>query len=363
MDRVNRTMLINRSCSTEQGGHMLFEPTQRLPIGDTGVEVTRLGFGGTSIGGIFAEVSAADGAAVVEHAWAQGLRYFDTAPLYGYGASEIRIGGVLRNQPRDAYVLSTKVGRLVRLPEQIPAGAEVDPQKVDGLEDAYFFGTGPRRIVFDYSFDGVLRSVDESLARLGIGRIDIAYIHDPEEHWEAAIGGAYPALERLRSEGVVRAIGVGTNDATTLARFAREGNFDVFLVASRYTLLDQTALPELMPRCVERGIAVVIGGVMNSGILAAPHEGSRFDYRRAPKPIVERARQLAAVCARYDVPLKAAAIQFPLAHPAVVSLLAGVRSTAHLDEWRDFMQQPIPSDLWAELRHEALLSPDAPTLE
>jgi D-threo-aldose 1-dehydrogenase len=187
------------------------------------------------------------------------------------------------------------------------------------------------------------------------------FIHDPDRHWEAAITGAYPALARLREEGVVRAIGAGMNQAEMLARFAREGDFDVFLVASRYTLLDQSALVELLPLCLERGIAVVIGGVMNTGLLAAPGPGSRYDYKPAGADPIERARRLQTVCDRHGVPLKAAAVQFPLAHRAVVSLLAGVRSVEHLDEYPDLMRRPIPGELWSELRHEGLLAAEAPT--
>ena len=215
-------------------------------------------------------------------------------------------------------------------------------------------------MVFDYSRDGILRSIDESLTRLGLDRIDILFIHDPDDHWAAAIGEAYPALHRLREEGVVGAIGAGMNQSAMLTRFAREGDFDVFLVAGRYTLLDQDALAELLPTCLERNVAVVIGGVMNSGILADPRHDGRFDYKAAPSAMVERARRLNAVCERHGVPLKAAAIQFPLAHPAVASLVAGVARVAHLDEYPAFMRQAIPADLWAELRSEGLLAPDAP---
>ena len=217
------------------------------------------------------------------------------------------------------------------------------------------------RPVFDYSFDGVMRSVEESLERLGLERIDIAFIHDPDDHWEAAIGGAYPALERLRADGVVRAIGAGMNQSAMLARFAREGDFDVFLLAGRYTLLDQSALADLLPICEEKEIGVVIGGVMNSGILADPRPGSRFNYVPAAADVVARAEQLAAICARHGVPLKAAAVQFPLAHPAVVSVVAGVRRIDHLEEYPELMRRPIPADLWAELRREGLLAEGAAT--
>ena len=338
-----------------------FEPGERVPLGRTGLRLTRLGFGGASIGGLFSPVGDDEATATLDHAWDLGIRYFDTAPLYGYGLSERRVGRALREHPRDAFVLSTKVGRLVRPVDGLPPGADIDRQALDGREDAYYHRTEAVRVVFDFSADGVRRSIEESLARLGLDRIDIAFIHDPDDHWAAAIEGAYPALHRLREEGVVGAIGAGMNQSAMLARFAREGDFDVFLLAGRYTLLDQGGLDELLPLCVERGIAVVLGGVMNSGILAAPAAGGHFDYRPADAALVERARRLEAVCARHGVPLKAAAIQFPLAHPAVVSLVAGVRRVAHLDDYPAMMRRPIPADLWTELRAEGLIPPAAPT--
>ncbi len=192
-------------------------------------------------------------------------------------------------------------------------------------------------------------------------RIDIALIHDPDDHWEAAIGEAWPALARLREQGVIRAVGAGMNQSAMLARFAREGDFDVFLLAGRYTLLDHEALGELLPLCVEKGIGVMIGGVMNSGILADPRPGGRFNYGIAPAAVVERAQRLAAVCARHGVSLKAAAVQFPLAHPAVAAVVAGVRSVDHLDEYPRLLAEPIPADLWAELRQDGLIPAAAPT--
>jgi D-threo-aldose 1-dehydrogenase len=333
---------------------MPFEPTERLPLGRTGLRVTRLGFGGASIGGLFSAVSDEDGVATVEHAWELGIRTFDVAPLYGFGAAERRLGAALAGRPRDEFVVETKVGRLVRPLDAIPAGADVDDQ------DANYARAEPVGLVFDYSADGVRRSIEESLERLGLDRIDIALIHDPDDHWEAAMDGAWPALARMREEGTIRAVGVGMNQSAMLARFARQGDFDVFLLAGRYTLLDQEALGELLPLCVERGVAVFVGGVMNSGVLADPRPGSRFNYQPAPAAVVERARRLAAVCDRHAVPLRAAAIQFPLAHPAVRSLIAGVRRIDHLDEYPELMRRPIPDDLWAELRAEGLIAADAP---
>jgi len=339
---------------------MPFDATERVPLGRTGLSVTRLGFGGASIGGLFSAVR--DEAAIdsVRHAWDIGIRSFDTAPLYGYGDSERRVGAALRDRPRDAFVLSTKVGRLVREEDAISPQADIDRQALDGREDAFYVRDRPVRIVFDYSGDGVRRSLEESLERLGLDRVDIALIHDPDEHWQAAIDEAWPALERLRAEGVIGAVGAGMNQSAMLARFARETSMDVFLLAGRYTLLDQGALDELLPLCLDRRIAVLVGGVMNSGVLADPRPGSRFDYAPASDEVLTRARQLGEVCARHDVPLRAAAMQFPLAHPAVVSLVAGVRTPSHLDDYPALLARPIPASLWDELRAEGLLPFDAP---
>jgi D-threo-aldose 1-dehydrogenase len=337
------------------------DPFARVPLGRTGLSVTRLGFGAASIGGLFTPVDDVAATTVVRHAWDLGIRYFDVAPLYGYGAGERRLGAGLAGRPRAEFVVSTKVGRLVRAATDVPPGADIDRQALDGRDDAYYADTRGRRIVFDYSADGIRRSLDASLARLGLDRIDVALIHDPDDHWEAAIGEAFPALARLREQGVIRGVGAGMNQSAMLARFAREGDFDVFLLAGRYTLLDHGALDDLLPLCVERGIGVMIGGVMNSGILADPRPGGRFNYDVAPPDVVERAQRLAAACARHGVSLKAAAVQFVLAHPAVASVVAGVRSVDHLDEYPRLLAEPIPADLWAELRDDGLIPGAAPT--
>lgn len=342
---------------------MPFDPTERRVIGRTGLSVTRLGLGGASIGGLFHETNPLDAAATIDRAWELGVRLFDTSPLYGYGTSERRMGEALRGRPRDDFVLSTKVGRLIRPIDEIPEGADVDRQSFDGRDDAFYRGTGPVRPVFDYSGDGVVRSIEESLERLGLDRVDIALIHDPDDHWAAAIGDAYPALHRLREQGVVRAIGAGMNQSPMLARFAREGNFDVFMVAGRYTLLDQEAAAELLPLCQARGVAVLVAGVMNSGLLVGPRPGATFDYVPAPRELVQRAERLATICERHGVTLKAAAIQFPLAHPAVTALVAGVRSPAHLDEYPTLMRERIRASFWDELRNEGLIPADAPVPE
>lgn len=336
---------------------MSLDPTEVVSIGATGVGVTRLGFGSASIGGLFSEVDDEAAQATLEHAYGMGIRYFDVAPLYGYGAAERRLGATLRTKPRDEYVVSTKVGRLVRRAADIAPGSDVDRQRLDDRDDAFYVGIGDRRIVFDYSSDGVRRSIDESLERLGLDRIDIVYIHDPDDHWREAIEAAYPALHQLRAEGVVRAIGAGMNQAAMLERFARETDIDVILLAGRYTLLDQTAGPDLLPTCQRRGVAVIVGGVMNSGILANPSGGGRFDYGPAPAHVIERARAIGAICERHGTPIKAVAVQFPFRHAAVASLVAGVRSVAHLDEYPELMRLPIPVGLWADLRDAGLITP------
>jgi D-threo-aldose 1-dehydrogenase len=339
---------------------MAFDPTQRVTLGGTGVTVTRLGLGTAEIGGLYRGVSDDDAASLVRHAWDAGVRYFDTAPLYGYGNGERRLGLGLRGRERDAFTVSTKVGRLLVPRDRVPPGAAVDRQSRDGVDDAFYVETPPVRPVFDYSRDAVTQSLEESLQRLALERVDIAYIHDPDDHWEAAIDGAYPALHALRDAGVVRAIGAGMNQATMLARFAREGDFDVFMLAGRYTLLDQSGLAELLPLCIEKGISVVAAGIMNSGLLADPKPGATFDYVPAPPELIERATRIRDICARHRVPIRAAAIQFPLAHPAVAAIVAGVRSIEHFDDYPRLLREPIPDALWAELRSGNLIAPNAP---
>ncbi len=339
---------------------MAFAPFEQVVVGRSGVSVTRLGLGGASIGGLYRPVADADALALIDHAWEMGIRYFDVAPLYGYGNGERRMGRGLADRPRSDFALSTKVGRLVIPREQIRPDHDLDRQALGDREDAFYMDTPPVRVVFDFSHDGVLRSVDESLTRLGVDRVDIIYIHDPDDHGEQAIREAYPALRRLRDEGVVGAIGVGIKQWQLPVRFARETDLDLFMLAGRYTLLDQGALDELMPLCVEKGISIVQAGVMNSGMLIDPKPGATFDYMPAPAEWVSRAQRLRAVCDRFRVPLKAAAVQFALAHPQVVSLVAGVRTPEHLDEYPQLMQARIPAELWEELRRQRLIHDNAP---
>jgi D-threo-aldose 1-dehydrogenase len=344
-----------------------FDPFESVVLGRTGLRVTRLAFGAATIGGLFREVSESEAIATARHAADIGIRYFDAAPVYGYGNSERRLGAAVAHLPRDSYVLSTKVGRLLVPRDGVTDDMDVDYQQIDGQEDYFYRGTPAVRPVFDYSHDGVLRSVEASLERLGVDRVDMLFIHDPDNHWQQAMTGAYPALEGLRAQGVVRGIGVGMNSAAMLARFAREGDFDVFLVANRYTLLDQEAAAELFPISQDRGVAIVLGGVLNSGILADPRPGSRFGYLPANDALVNRAQAMRAVCERHGVPLRAAAIQFALAHPVVTAMLAGARTSAQLDDYPLLMRHAIPGQMWDELKAEGLLSaaavvPDPPDL-
>jgi D-threo-aldose 1-dehydrogenase len=325
----------------------------RVRLGRRGPEVTRLGFGGAPIGGLFEPVSEAAAAATLDAAWDTGVRFIDTAPHYGAGLSERRIGAWLRGRPahdRGQVVLSTKVGRLLVEQEGGPP-----PEGVEG-----FYGALPYQRVFDYSRDGVLRSVEQSLARLGVDRVGVLLIHDPDEHWEQAAGEAYPTLHELRDQGVTAAIGAGMNQAEMLARFVRETDVDTVLLAGRYTLLDQRGLVELLPLCEERGVAVIAGGVFNSGVLADPREGATFDYAPAPPEVLERARRLHAICAHHGVPPAAAALRFPLAHPAVATVLTGARSAAELRGNVALLDVPVPEALWAELRRAGLLPAEAP---
>ncbi len=355
---------------------MTLEPFEAVPLGRTRLRVTRLGFGMAPLGGLYEAVTDEAAAETLAHAWTMGIRYYDVAPLYGYGQAEQRLGQMLVSHPRDEFVISTKVGRLLyplaevladpsldrdwqRLGSVTAVGPDAAP--AEAIDDWYYRGVPDVRPVYDYSYDGVMRSVEASLKRTGLDRLDILWIHDPDTHWEQAIGEAYPALARLRSDGVVSAIGAGMNQADMLARFAREGDFDAFMLAGRYTLLDQPALEELLPLCVEKGIAIVIAGVMNSGLLANPGPESHFDYGPAPKAWIDKAMRLKAVCERNGVPLRAAAIQFVFAHPAVVTMVAGVRRIAHLDDTLEMMRFPVPDVLWDDLRAEGLIPADAPT--
>lgn len=323
-------------------------PRERVKLGRTPLSVSRVGLGTAPLAGLFESVDEDQALGVIGRAWEAGIRFFDTAPLYGHGLGELRLGRVLREQPRDEFTLATKVGRLLR------ADAPPEPGQA-------FRGVPAVNPVFDFTYDGVMRSVEESLERLRLSRIDILHIHDPDNHYDEALNGAYRALAQLRADGIISAVGAGMNQAEMLTRFAREGDFDCFLLAGRYTLLEQGAMQELMPLCLERGIAIIAGGVYNSGILADPKPGAHYDYRTAPAALLERAQRLRAVCARHGVPLKAAAVQFPLGHPAVAAVVVGCRSTAQLDESLEMFEVEIPPGMWQELKADGLLQEDVPT--
>lgn len=319
-----------------------------MRLGKTRLSVTQLGLGTAPLGGLYAPVAAAQAHATIERAYEAGLRFFDTAPLYGYGLAERRLGEVLRRHAEDTWTLATKVGRLLR------AGAPPDMSQYYNGEP-FYRGTPALNPVFDFSYDGVMRSVDESLQRLGLDRVDILHIHDPDDHLDEALTCAYRALDRLRADGTIGAVGVGTNRPQPLLRFAGEANVDCVLLAGRYTLLDQTGLAALS-RCAERGIAVIAGGVFNSGILARPQEGATFDYVPAGAEVLAKAQRLDVACRRHAVSLAAAAMQFPLGHPAVAAVLVGCRSAAEVDENVRLFRQDIPAQFWHELRRDGLIA-------
>jgi D-threo-aldose 1-dehydrogenase len=297
---------------------------------------TRLGIGGGPLGGLFEPVSEETATAVVERAWDRGIRLFDVAPLYGHGRAERFVGAVLQRKPRDEFVLSTKVGRLLRSSAAGQASAFAETE-----------GVGP---VFDFSALGIRSSLAESLERLGLDRIDVVLVHDPEEHLEQAVHEAAPELARLRDDGVVGAIGVGTNSCDTALRFVRETDVDCVLLANRITLLDDSGASEVLPLCAERGVPVIAGGVFNSGLLANPRGDGRYEYRRAPDAIRRRALALEGVCERHGVSLASAAVQYPLRQAAVAAVLVGVRSVDEVDANVGAFAADLPDALWDELR-------------
>ncbi|MEU3225567.1 aldo/keto reductase [Streptomyces sp. NPDC006976] len=320
---------------------------QRNRLGNSTVEVTALSFGAAAIGNLFSAVEPERAAAAVDAAWDAGIRYFDTAPHYGLGLSERRLGEALRRRPRDAYTLSTKVGRVL---DPLPAG-EAAPE---GLSEGFAVRATHRRR-WDFSAAGVRRSIEDSLERLGLDRIDIAYLHDPDDHPEAAFHEAYPELERLRAEGVVGAIGAGMNQTAMLTRFVLDTDVDVVLCAGRHTLLDQSALTDLLPAAAARGRSVVVGGVFNSGLLADPRPGATYDYTTAPLNLLDRALHLKSVTEAHGVPLRAAALHYPLTHPAVAGVLVGTRSPDEVRDAAAQLNREIPDELWDDLRDQGLL--------
>ncbi len=325
------------------------------------VLLSGLGFGGAPLGNLYRKVDEAEAQATLDAAWDAGLRYFDTAPQYGLGRSEERVGRALARYDRAALTLSTKVGRLLVdcAPYEVTPEAFVDvPQK---------------RIVFDFTYDGIMRSLDDSLARLGVDRIDMLFLHD----LDAGTGGqafedrnlrqlfhegGYRALASLRDSGQIAAIGAGVNSWQICARLLAEAEFDGFLLAGRYTLLEQEPLDSFLPLCLKRDVGIILGGPYNSGILATGAiDGARYDYGPAPDHILDRVRRLEAVCAAHDTPLIAAALQFPLGHGAVKSVIPGAASAGEVQENVRIFQTPISSALWSDMKAEGLIRPDAPT--
>jgi D-threo-aldose 1-dehydrogenase len=306
----------------------------RRRMGASSLEVPLLGLGTAPLAGLYAPISEHQALGTVHTALNHGMCLFDTAPRYGAGLSEQRLGLALAHTPRDGYVLSTKVGWLI--------------------DD-----DGTARPAF--TRDGVLRSITASLTRLRVDQFDIVHIHDPDEHYHEALNTVFPVLAELRAQRVIKAIGVGMNQTSMLTEFARHADFDCFLLAGRYTLLEQDALTELFPLCQERGIALLLGGVYNSGILATGAQpGAKYNYADAPPAMLERVRRIEAVCARYDVALRVAALHFPLGHPAVTALLIGAASPAEVIATVQALNQHVPTDLWIELRAQGLMSPQTP---
>ena len=327
------------------------DPSEKVPLGKTTLAVSRLGLGGGPLAGYYRDVPEEQAIATIHRALALGVNLLDTAPLYGCGKSEIRMGRALSGRQREAFVLATKVGRVL-LPVDPVEGAE----PYCGYENPLQY-----RPVFDFSYAGVMRSFQESLERLGLDRIDIAHIHDADDHYEDAIEGAYPALAKLREQGKIRAISAGMNQGEMPARFAREADFDCFLIASRYTLLEYTGMEDLLSLCLQKKISIIIGAPFNSGILATgARSDALFNYSPAPPDILERVRQIETVCAEHEVPLRAAALQFPFAHPAVASIIPGSRSVAEIEENFRLMSFEIPPDFWVELSRKNLLPQGAP---
>jgi D-threo-aldose 1-dehydrogenase len=331
------------------------------PLGRTRIPVTCLGFGGAPLGDLYARLAEDTAVATIEAAHAAGMNLFDTSPHYGNGLSELRFGSALRRLPRDAYVLSTKVGR------------HMNPWAAGGTAGGPGFAGGvPHASVVDYSYDGTMRSLEQSLLRLGLDRLDIVLIHDVDvwthgrdrvdERFREAMEGAYRALDRLRGEGVIRAIGVGLNEADMCVRFAEAGDFDCALLAGRYSLLQQDALDVYLPLAERKGIGVILGGVFNSGILATgARPGARFNYAPAPPEIMERVARIERICAAHGVPLAVAALQFALAGPAVASVILGGVTPEEVERNAEALRYPVPGGLWSDLKSEGFLTSSVPT--
>ncbi len=335
------------------------QPSDKKKFGRVDLEVTPMSFGTAPVGNIFRPIPDDVSDAMFQRSWDAGIRYYDTAPMYGHGLSELRTGHSLRWKNRDDFVLSSKVGRILKAARR----SEID--------FAPWCDAGANVMQFDYSYDGTMRSFEDSLQRMALEHIEILFIHDIDVFtrgdeqpavFEEAMDGCWRALETLRDQGAVKAIGVGVNEWEVCHEALKRHDFDCFLLAGRYTLLEQESLDAFLPLCEERGAAVVVGGGFNSGILATGAvEGAKYNYAPAPPEIMERVRGIEAVCSDHNVPLPAAAMQFVVAHPAVASFCAGTRTVEQLDKNLDWFSHPIPADFWAELKHKGLLREDAPT--
>lgn len=335
------------------------QPDTKLKFGRVDLEVTAFGFGTAPIGNIFREIDEQTSDAMIQTAWDAGVRYYDTAPMYGHGLSELRTGHSLRWKKRDDFVLSSKVGR------------RLVPARRNTIDFTPWTNAAPFVMEFDYTYDGTMRAFEDSLQRMALESMDICFIHDidvftrgPEqpEVFKQAMDGSWRALEKLRDEGVVKAIGVGVNEWEVCHEALKQRDFDCFLLAGRYTLLEQDALNEFLPLCEERGAAVVVGGGFNSGILATgAKEGAKYNYAPAPAEIMTKVAKIEEVCAEYGVPLPAAALQFVVAHPAIPSFIAGTRTVEQLEQNLAWFSHPIPPVFWSDLKAKGLLREDAPT--
>ncbi len=319
-------------------------------LGHTSVEVTELGFGGGPLGGLFEPLDDETAAVALAAGWDAGIRYFDTSPHYGIGQSERRTGGLLRQQPRGEYTLSTKVGRVLV------------PQDAAGRTDESFHVPATHRRVWDFTRDGVRRSVEDSLTRLGVDRIDVLFLHDAEEHFSDALRDGYPALAELRAEGVVAAIGAGMYHTAMLTRLVRETDTDVVMLSGRYTLLDHSAVADLLPACAERGVSVLAAGIFNSGVLATPRPaaGAHYDYEPASDELLRLAHRIADVCEAHGVTLPQAAMAFPLRHPVVAGIVVGMRTAGEVARNAESLGVAVPARLWDDLRGEGLLDARTP---
>lgn len=333
-------------------------PSHKNKFGRVDLEVTAFGFGTAPIGNIFKPISEQESDGMIQAAWDGGVRYFDTAPMYGHGLAELRAGHSLRWKNRDDYVVSSKVGRVLK------------PARRADIDFAPWVDAAPFNMHFDYSYDGTMRAFEDSLQRLGLERMDICFIHDIDvftrgaDHpavFRQAMDGCWRALEKLRAEGSIKAIGVGVNEWQVCHEALKQRDFDCFLLAGRYTLLEQDALDEFLPLCEKRGAAVVVGGGFNSGILATGAKpGAKYNYAPAPAHILQKVARIEALCAAYQVPLPAAALQFVVAHPAIPSFIAGTRTVGQLRQNLDWFSHPIPQGFWTDLKTEGLIRADAP---